>query len=183
VERGTKKALDLLFAKQLPVVFYRLNFGNTQKNRIFAKNIVMVSPETVFAMGINAPKAHQRIISRLNAGLAFLFYREGKIDLEPLPETMIDEGQTSPVPDILLYDNKAHLTPVIIEVSHPAGVRNDFKKIQNLIEHEEYGTVEGFVFDYVNKTWRKYSKGKGEVLDAPSWSDVLKIDLQEVMLG
>lgn len=133
-------------------------------------------------MGINAPKAHQRIIARLTAGLAYLFYQEGTIALEPLPETMIDEGQTSPVPDVLLYDNKKHQTPVIIEISHPAGVRGDFKKVQRLIEEADYGTVEGFVFDYVGMTWRKYAKDKGEVFDNPSWSDVLGVDLAKIML-
>ena len=141
----------------------------------------MILAEIAKEMGIDAPKDHQRAISKLNAGLAILFYREGTIDLEPLPETMIDEGQTSPVPDILLYDNRNAVTPVIIEVSHPTGVRGDFKKVQRLIEEADYGTIEGFVFDYVNRSWRKYAKGKGEVTENPSWSDVLSVDLHEVM--
>jgi Uma2 family endonuclease len=142
----------------------------------------MILTETAKEMGINAPKDHQRAISKLNAGLAFLFYKEGKISLEPLPKTMIDEGQTSPVPDILLYNNREHTTPVIIEVSHPAGVRNDLKKVKRLIEEEDYGTVEGFIFDYINRTWKKNVKGKGEVAENPSWSDVLQIDLHGVMI-
>lgn len=142
----------------------------------------MISTETIQVMGINAPKDHQRAISKINTGLANLYYFEGKIRLEPLPETMIDEGQTSPVPDIMLYDNEHFVTPVIIEVSHPAGVRNDLKKIRRLIEEEEFGTIEGFVFDYINRRWRKYRKGQGEILENPSYSDVLGIDLHTVMI-
>lgn len=142
----------------------------------------MISTETLQIVGINAPKDHQRAISKINTGLANLYYFEGKIKLEPLPETMIDEGQTSPVPDIMLYDNEQFVTPVIIEVSHPAGVRNDLKKVRRLIEEEEFGTIEGFVFDYINRKWRKYRKGIGEILENPSYSEVLGLDLQEVMI-
>ncbi|HRI61650.1 MAG TPA: hypothetical protein PK228_18050 [Saprospiraceae bacterium] len=142
----------------------------------------MILTETAREIGINAPKDHQRVISKLNAGLAMLFYKEGKINLEPLPETMIDEGQTSPVPDILLYNNQENTTPVVIEVSHPTGVRGDLKKVRRLIEEEDYGTIEGFVFDYVNRIWKKYVKGVGEVTENPSWSDVLQVDLHQVMI-
>lgn len=142
----------------------------------------MISAETIQIMGINVPKDHQRAISKINTGLANLYYSGKKISLEPLPETMIDEGQTSPVTDIMLYDNERFVTPVIIEVSHPAGVRNDFKKVQRLIEEEDFGTIEGFVFDYINRRWRKYRKGIGEIMDDPSFSDVLGIDLHQVMI-
>lgn len=44
-----------------------------------------------------------------------------------------------PVPDVLLYDNEQHTTPVIIEVCHTSGVRNDAKKIMRLMD--EFATV------------------------------------------
>lgn len=132
-------------------------------------------------MGINAPKEHQRIISKLTTGLGILFYHEGSIELEPLPKTMIDEGQTSPVPDVSLYNNKTYQTPVIIEVCHPNGVKNDFKKVQRLINEFDYGTVEAFVYDYVNNTWQKYSKEHGAHTENTSYSDVLKIDLASLI--
>lgn len=132
-------------------------------------------------MGINAPKEHQRIISKLTTGLGILFYHEGSIELEPLPETMIDEGQTSPVPDVSLYNNKTYQTPVIIEVCHPNGVKNDFKKVQRLINEFDYGTVEAFVYDYVNNTWQKYSKEHGAHTENTSYSDVLNIDLASLI--
>lgn len=99
----------------------------------------MFFPEQLINVEIHAPRAHQRIISKLTTGLGVLYYREKRIALEPLPETMIDEGQTSPVPDIQLYDNEDFKTPVIIEVAHPNGVKNDFKKVERLIEDYEYG--------------------------------------------
>lgn len=137
----------------------------------------MIFPEQLMEMGINAPKEHQRIISKLTTGLGILFYHEGSIDLEPLPETMIDEGQTSPVPDVSLYNNITYQTPVIIEVCHPNGVKNDFKKVQRLINEFDYGTIEAFVYDYVNNAWQKYSKEHGVHTERSSYSDVLKLDL------
>lgn len=41
--------------------------------------------------GTNAPIVHQRIIARLTAELYPLYFREGVIPLEPLPETMLGE--------------------------------------------------------------------------------------------
>jgi Uma2 family endonuclease len=137
----------------------------------------MLYPEQLIEMGINAPKEHQRIISKLTTGLGILFYKEKSIALEPLPETMIDEGQTSPVPDIQLYDNEHFTTPIIIEVAHANGVRNDFKKVARLMEEFDYGVQEGFVYDYIKKEWWKYRKGEGRILENSSFSEVLNLDL------
>ncbi len=60
--------------------------------------------DNLIIMGINAPKEHQAVITRLIHGLADL-YLKNVTSLFPYPETMIDEGQTSPAPDILLYDH------------------------------------------------------------------------------
>ena len=147
----------------------------------FEKNPIMIFPEELLDVRINAPKEHQRIISKLTTGLGVLFYHEGSIDLEPLPETMIDEGQTSPVPDVSLYNNKTYQTPVIIEVCHPNGVKNDFKKVQRLIDEFDYGTVEGFVYDYINNSWQKYVKGSGTQTENLSFSKVLNVDLANLL--
>lgn len=74
----------------------------------------MIFPEQLIETGINAPKEHQRVISKLTTGSGSLYYQQQQIALEPVPETMLDEGQTSPVPDMLLYDNQQHTTPIII---------------------------------------------------------------------
>ena len=103
----------------------------------------MIFPEQLIEMGINAPKEHQRVIRKLTTGLGNLDYYQQQIPLEPLPETMLDEGQTSPVPDVLLYDNKQRTTPIIIEVCHTTGARNDAKKIIRLIDEYDYGIEEG----------------------------------------
>ena len=141
----------------------------------------MYYPESALEMGINAPKAHQRIISKLTTGLGYLFYQQHEITLEPLPETQIDEGQASPVPDILLYDNETFRTPIIIEICHPDGLNNDLKKIIRLIEENDYGIEEGFIYDYVRGLWSKYQKGVGQVYDAPSHSNILEIDLATLL--
>jgi hypothetical protein len=137
----------------------------------------MYYPEIDVDIRLNAPKAHQRIISKLTASLGHLFYHEHEISLEPLPETQIDEGQASPVPDILLYDNETYKTPIIIEVCHPNGLNNDMKKIIRLIEENDYGIEEGFIYDYVRGMWSKYIKGVGQVFDNQSYSDILDMDL------
>lgn len=140
----------------------------------------MLFPEQLIDMGINAPKEHQRIISKLTTGLGSLYYQEQKIDLEPLPETMIDEGQTSPVPDVLLYDNEHQQTPIIIEVCHTTGVKNDTKKIIRLIDEFEYGIEEGFLYDYAAKQWFRYQKG-GDVELGNSYSEILDMDLDKFL--
>lgn len=141
----------------------------------------MYYPETTSEMDINAPKAHQRIISKLMASLGYMYYHQHEIELEPLPETQIDEGQSSPVPDILLYDNETYRTPIIIEICHPNGLNNDLKKIIRLIEENDYGIEEGFIYDYVRGLWSKYQKGIGQVYTDPSYSYILAIDLATLL--
>ncbi len=141
----------------------------------------MILPEQLVDMGINAPKEHQRVISKLTTGLGSLFYQQHSIHLEPLPETMIDEGQTSPVPDILLYDNQQHKTPIIIEVCHTNGVNNDAKKIIRLMEEFDYGIEEGFLYDYAAKQWQRYTKGQGQMEMAISYSNLLSLDFNDFL--
>lgn len=141
----------------------------------------MYYPETGLEMGINAPKAHQRIIGKLMTSLGYLFYHLHQITLEPLPETQIDEGQSSPVPDIMLYNNETFQTPIIIEVCHPNGVNNDLKKIIKLIEANDFGIQEGFIYDYERGLWLKYQKGIGQIVDHPSYSNILEIDLASLL--
>ncbi len=136
----------------------------------------MLFPEQLINMGINAPKEHQRVISKLTTGLGALYYQQQKIPLEPLPETMLDEGQTSPVPDVLLYDNERHTTPIIIEVCHTSGVRNDRKKIMRLINEFDYGIEEGFLYDYVAHHWFRYRKGEADLEPDQSFSPTLQLD-------
>ena len=137
----------------------------------------MIFPEEATDRIITAPKEHQRITSKLTTGLGALYYHQQKIDLEPLPETMIDEGQTSPVPDVLLYDNQRYQTPVIIEVCHTSGVRNDIKKIIRLVDEFDYGIEEGFLYDYVAGQWQRYTKGDTEMEVGVSYSRRLELDL------
>ncbi|MBN8681034.1 MAG: hypothetical protein J0L99_00205 [Chitinophagales bacterium] len=79
--------------------------------------------DNVIIIDVKASKPHQRIIGKLMTALGHLYYREGALAYEPFSETMIDEGQTSPTPDILLFDNKSGLNKVIIEVSTSAGAK------------------------------------------------------------
>ena len=135
--------------------------------------------ENIVYMGVNAPKIHQRIIGQLMMKLGQMFYEEGKIPYEPFPETMIDESQTSPTPDILLFDNQARLNKVIIEVTGNTGMRRDFEKVKQLVQ--EYGVPEGFVYNYDTGTWLKYSLEKGEITDSPSWSESIGVDLNSLV--
>ncbi|GAB4009975.1 hypothetical protein GCM10028808_19830 [Spirosoma migulaei] len=132
-------------------------------------------------MSVYGPKAHQRVISKLNSGLGPLFYREQVIQLEPLPETMLDEGQASPVPDLILYDNEARTTPIIIEVCHSDGLRKDLKKVIALLDADDYGIKEGFVYDYVADQWYRYIKGDGGLTQSTSFSEILQLDLNQFL--
>jgi len=125
----------------------------------------------------NSPLDHQRVISKLTMGLGILFYREGTIVLEPLPETPLAEGPGHQVPDVLLFDNKAEQTRIIIEVCQNRGQRNDLRKIIRLIEDDDYGILEGFVYNYKTGEWLRYRKGDGGEATATSYSDVMSVDL------
>lgn len=131
-------------------------------------------------MGINAPRAHQRLIAQLTANLLARFHA-GSIAFEPLPETMIDESQSSPVPDIILVDEVNDTVPIIIEKAHGAGVRNDLDTIRHLISTTNYGIQEGFIYDYKRLRWYKFDKNLGDVLSNPSFSTALHLDLNELI--
>ncbi len=137
-----------------------------------------MSDNTIY-VAVNAPKAHQRIIGKLMMRLGNLFYDEKRIPYEPFPETMIDEDQTSPTPDVLLFDNENNQNKIIIEVCGNTGFKRDFEKVKELVKI--YGVPEGFVYNYQAKTWHKYVLGKGEDSKIPSYSHLLKFDLKELL--
>ena len=127
-------------------------------------------------MGVNAPRYHQSTIAKITAGL-YPLYRSGTISLEPLPEMMLTEGYSSPTPDVILYDYVAEQTRVVIEVCQTNGQKNDLKKVVWLIEDNEYGILEGFVYNYKTNQWFRYRKGDGGQATESSFSEVLNLDL------
>lgn len=127
--------------------------------------------------GTNSPLGHQRVISKLTVGLGVLFYREGSIHLEPLPETPLGEGPGHQVPDILLFDNETQLTRIIIEVAQPRTANRDLKKIIHLIEDDDYGILEGFVYNYHSHEWLRYGKGDGGIATNSSVSTLMDVDM------
>lgn len=131
-------------------------------------------------MGHLATTHHQRAIKRLLFGLEKL-YQAGLISLEPLPETDIDPGNPeSKCPDLILQDNQASTVPIIIEIATARGWKTDFNKMKRLIDETEYGILEGFVLNFENGEWHRYSKNKGASEGLESWSDVLNLDLKEL---
>lgn len=141
----------------------------------------MITLQEVKVMGINAPRTHQRVIMRLAAELFYLYDKQKVINLEPLPEAMIDEDSSSPVPDIMLVDNEHAETPVIIEITRTGSVKNDLKKLIALIEESDYGIREGFVYDYKLNKWHKYKRGEGVTSQNPSFCDAINIDLATLL--
>ncbi|WP_080054702.1 PDDEXK family nuclease [Spirosoma aerolatum] len=127
-------------------------------------------------MGVNAPIIHQSVIARLTAGL-YPFYQSGQIPFEPLPETMLTDGYATPVPDLILYDHQAEQARVIVEVCQNSGHKHDTNKVIKLIEENEYGIREGFVYNYKTQQWLRYRKGDGGVATESSFSEVLNVDL------
>ncbi len=136
-----------------------------------------ISLSMVNDMGVNAPVIHQRIIARLTARLYPLF-EAATISYEPLPEMMLGEYST-PTPDVVLYDNETDQTPVIIEVCQTRGAKGDLQKVIQLIDGQLYGIQEGFVYDYKTRHWLRYGLGDGGIAVASSFSEVLKIDLNQ----
>ncbi|AEE54280.1 hypothetical protein [Haliscomenobacter hydrossis] len=130
-------------------------------------------------MGHLATIRHQRAIKNIVFGLERLF-QNGQIQLEPLPETDIDPGNSeSKCPDVILQDNQKSTVPVIIEIATNRGAKTDFSKMRRLIDDTEYGIVEGFVLNFETGAWLKYSKELGIVEENPAWSDVLGLNLSE----
>jgi Uma2 family endonuclease len=127
-------------------------------------------------IGVNAPREHQRVITKLSAQLYWLFIK-GEVTLEPLVEAMINESESSPTPDVMLLDNVLDEIKVIIEVTSTTGVKKDFNKIAELML--DYEIEEGFTYDYKKFLWRKYKNGVGEVLDNPSFCDTIGYDLND----
>jgi hypothetical protein len=131
--------------------------------------------------GPNSPLDHQRVISKLTVGLGMLFYYQKKISLEPFPETPLGEGMGYPVPDVLLFDNETQETRIIIEVSISRSQKSDVKKIIRLIEEDDYGIMEGFLYNYRTDEWLRYQKGDGGLPTASSFSVLLDLDLQQFL--
>jgi hypothetical protein len=126
---------------------------------------------------VYGPWDHQRVISKLNTGLGFLYYREKSLALEPMPESMLNETEASPVPDLILVDNQTSTIPIIIEICHSPGLKKDLKKVIGLIEDDYYGIREGFVYNYKTGSWFRYRFGDGGVATESSYSEILKLDL------
>jgi hypothetical protein len=141
----------------------------------------MITLEEAKIMGINAPRSHQRLIMQISGELYYLYKKQKTIALEPLPETMVDEDKTSPTPDIILSDNALYTTPVIIEITRTRSVKADFKKVKALIHADDYGIVEGFVYDYNLNTWYKYHRDKGDITDNPSFCEAINLDLATLL--
>lgn len=125
----------------------------------------------------NSPLEHQRTISKLTVELGILFYRRQTIRLEPLPGTPLSEGPGHSVPDVLLFDNETEQTRVIVEVCNKRGFSADVRKVIRLIEEDDYGILEGFVYNYKTREWLRYRKGDGGVATASSFSEVMGIDM------
>ncbi|MBD2704001.1 hypothetical protein IC229_25375 [Spirosoma sp. BT702] len=127
--------------------------------------------------GTNSPLDHQRVISKLTVELGVLFYHKQAITLEPLPETPLGEGPGHQVSDVLLFDNEAQLSRIVIEITHPRTAKRDLTKIIRLIEDDDYGILEGFVYNYYTHEWFRYRKGDGGVATASSFSELMGVDL------
>ena len=136
-------------------------FSNLNKNDGLIYETQYRSPFLVHDNGTNSPYNHQRIISRLTVELGVLYYHKQVIALIPLPETPLAEGPGYPVPDVILYDEKAEQTRVVIEVCNNRSINSDLRKVIRLIEEDDFGIQEGFVFNYVTHEWLRYCKGDG----------------------
>jgi hypothetical protein len=134
--------------------------------------------DNLVVMGVNAPRIHQSIITKLLYGLTNL-YLNAQTRLFPYPETMIDESQTSPAPDIMLVDSNTDLTKAIIEITHTQGVKKDAQKLQGLMR--DYEVPEGFVYDYKLGIWYKYRLGGDLEAERSSFCEAVNADLSSFL--
>lgn len=131
--------------------------------------------------GVWAPADHQRVIAKLTTHLGKLYYIDRAIQLEPLPETMLDDAKASLVPDLSLVDNATDQTPIIIEVCKSRGQKDDVQKVVRLIDEDLYGILEGFIYNYKTNVWFRYKKGDGGLTTESSFSDILTLDLNSFL--
>lgn len=96
--------------------------------------------DNLIIIGINAPRRHQAIITQLIYGLTGL-YKNGPTGLFPYPETMIDEGQTSPVPDVMLVDLASDLTKVSSKSHIHKALRRILRNSGSLCSYTMYPKV------------------------------------------
>jgi hypothetical protein len=134
--------------------------------------------DNTILMDFRTSRKHQAIIAQLIYGLTNL-YLSGKTRLFAYPETMIDESQTSPVPDVMLVDMDTDLARAIIEITHTQGVKKDAQKLQELMV--DYDVEEGFVYDYKKEVWRKFNLTKGEVKENTAFSETASADLGKML--
>ncbi len=132
-------------------------------------------------MGINAPMIHQQIISKLHVELGVMYYHQKSIRVEPLPETLLGE-ESSPTPDLILYDHSAEQTLVIIEVCQTRGLKGDLKKVVGLVDDDIYGIQEGFVYNYKTGDWYRYRKGDAGLTEKTAYSDALGMNLGKLLM-
>jgi hypothetical protein len=143
----------------------------------FAKKTLTMN-DNIVVMGVNAPRIHQSIITKLLYGLTNL-YLNAQTRLFPYPETMIDESQTSPAPDIMLVDSNTDLTKAIIEITHTQGVKKDAQKLWGLMS--DYDVPEGFVYDYKLGIWYKYRLQGGGQAEHSSFCEAVNADLGDFL--
>lgn len=134
--------------------------------------------DNIIYMGVNAPRIHQAIIAQLVTGVTNL-YVQRRTDLFAYPEAMIDQSQTSPVPDVLLANPDTELTAVLIEVTHTQGVKKDVQKLLELMT--TYDVAEGFVYDYKLHIWRRFMLNGPVDGETSSFCQALNADLNSFL--
>jgi hypothetical protein len=61
-------------------------------------------------------------------------------------------------------------------------LRKDLKKVVTLIDADEYGIAEGFVYDYLTCQWYRYLRGDGGLTQPSSFSPLLNMDLNQFLV-
>ncbi len=140
------------------------------------------SPFLVHDDETNSTIEHQRVISKLTVELGVLYYHKRTMPFIPLPETPLAKGPEYPVPDIMLFDEKTEQTRIIIEVCNNRSANSDLRKVIRLIEEDDYGILEGFVYNYKTREWLRYRKGDGAVqrsgaATTSSFSEVMGVEM------
>lgn len=77
----------------------------------------------------------------------------------------------------MLFDEEAEQTRIIIEVCNNRSVNSDLRKVIRLIEEDDYGILEGFVYNYKTREWLRYRKGDGGAATASSFSEVMGVEM------
>jgi len=132
--------------------------------------------------GVRPPREHQTIARNILYNLIKELLNEG---YEPFMEVQFDDNDnSSQSPDLLVEDHNGNIL-LIIEITKRSGVKKDKTKVEKIMKKHPM-VNEGFIYNYEDKIWHKYTRFKikknlkqAKYVNHNYYSDLFDIDLRK----